>query len=59
MIGHKPVKMSGVKEAVKELRKIDPELRKQFNKDAKAVVRPVINAALDTKRRSQIPLCPN
>ena len=45
MIGHKPVKMSGVKEAVKELRKIDPELRKQFNKDAKAVVRPVINAA--------------
>ena len=45
MIGHKPVKMSGVKEAVKELRKIDPELRKQFNKDAKAVVRPVIDAA--------------
>jgi hypothetical protein len=45
MIGHKPVKMSGVKEAVKELRKIDPELRKQFNKDAKAVVRPVVDAA--------------
>ena len=45
MIGYKPVKMSGVKDAVKELRKIDPELRKQFNKDAKAVVRPVVDAA--------------
>ena len=45
MIGYKPVKMSGVKDAVKELRKIDPELRKQFNKDAKDVVRPVVDAA--------------
>ena len=45
MIGYKPVKMSGVKDAVKELRKIDPELRKQFNKDAKSVVAPVVNAA--------------
>jgi hypothetical protein len=45
MIGYKSVEMSGVKSAIKELRKIDPELRKQFNKDAKAVVRPVIDAA--------------
>jgi hypothetical protein len=37
--------VSGVKSAIKELRKIDPELRKQFNKDAKEVVRPVIEAA--------------
>jgi len=45
MIGYKSVEVSGVKEAVKELRKIDPELRKQFNKDAKKVAEPVINDA--------------
>jgi mRNA-degrading endonuclease RelE of RelBE toxin-antitoxin system len=45
MIGYKSVEVSGVKSAIKELRKIDPELRKQFNKDAKEVVRPVIEAA--------------
>ena len=45
MIGYKSVEVSGVKSAIKELRKIDPELRKQFNQDAKEVVRPVIEAA--------------
>ncbi len=45
MIGYKSVEVSGVKSAIKELRKIDPELRKQFNKDAKEVVRPVVEAA--------------
>jgi hypothetical protein len=45
MIGYKSVEVSGVKSAIKELRKIDPELRKQFNKDAKAVVKPVVDEA--------------
>ena len=45
MIGYKSVEVSGVKSAIKELRKIDPELRKQFNKDAKEVVRPVVEEA--------------
>ena len=45
MIGYKSVEVSGVKSAIKELRKIDPELRKQFNKDAKEIVRPIIEAA--------------
>ena len=45
MIGYKSVEISGVKNAIKELRKIDPELRKQFNKDAKEVVRPVVEEA--------------
>ena len=35
----------GAKEAIKALRKIDPELRKQFNRDAKEITRPVIDAA--------------
>lgn len=45
MMGYKAVEVSGVKSAIKELRKIDPELRKQFNKDAKEVVRPVVESA--------------
>jgi hypothetical protein len=55
MIGYKSVEVSGVKSAIKELRKIDPELRKQFNKDAKEVVRPVIEAA-KSKLPSQVPV---
>lgn len=39
------VEVYGVKEAVKELRKIDPEYRKQFNRDAKDVVAPAVNDA--------------
>lgn len=39
------VEVVGVKEAIKGLRKIDPELRKQFNRDVKAIAAPVIDAA--------------
>lgn len=35
----------GAKDAIKALRKIDPELRKQFNRDAKAIVQPIIDDA--------------
>lgn len=42
----------GVKEAIKTLRKIDPELRKQFNKDAREIVRPVIEAAKNAYPRT-------
>ena len=35
----------GAKEAIKALRKIDPELRKQFNRDAKEITQPVIDDA--------------
>ena len=34
----------GVKEALKELRKLDPELRKEINKRAKDVVKPATDA---------------
>jgi hypothetical protein len=57
MIGYKSVEVSGVKSAIKELRKIDPELRKQFNKDAKEVVRPVIEAAKGTILRRSCRAC--
>lgn len=39
------VEVVGVKEAIKGLRKIDPELRKQFNRDVKAITAPVVDAA--------------
>jgi len=35
----------GIKDAIKELKKIDPELRKQINKDAKDIAQPIISAA--------------
>jgi hypothetical protein len=35
----------GAKQAVKSLRKIDPELRKQFNRDVKTIAAPVVDAA--------------
>lgn len=39
------VEIVGVKEALKELRRIDPELRKQFNRDAKQIVAPIVTTA--------------
>ena len=39
------IELVGVKEAVKALNKIDPELRKQFNRDAKAIAEPVLSKA--------------
>jgi hypothetical protein len=44
------VQIYGVKEAIKELRNIDPEYRKQLNRDAKEVAAPAVNDA-----RSQYP----
>jgi hypothetical protein len=35
----------GAKDAVKALRKLDPELRKQFNRDAKQIVAPIVEDA--------------
>lgn len=37
--------VSGVREAIIGLRKLDPELRKQFNRDVKAIAKPVVDAA--------------
>ena len=36
------VEVLGVKEMLRELREIDPEARKQFAKDAKAIASPII-----------------
>jgi hypothetical protein len=39
------IQVIGVKETIKELRRLDPELRKQFNRDAKKVAQPVVDKA--------------
>lgn len=48
------VKVEGVKEAIKELGRISPELRKQFNRDAKGIMAPVVQDA--KARYPQLPL---
>ena len=37
--------IAGAKEAIKSLRQIDPNLRKQFTRDAKKIVMPIIQSA--------------
>ena len=39
------VRVDGVNKAITVLKGMDPEIRKQFNKDAKAILRPVIDDA--------------
>ncbi len=39
------VQITGVKETLKELRQLDPELRKQFRKDVNEIARPLITEA--------------
>ena len=39
------VEVIGVKDVIKELRQLDPELRKQFNRDARQIAQPIIDKA--------------
>ena len=39
------VRVTGTKEVLLALRKIDPELRKQFDRDAKQIAAPIVTAA--------------
>lgn len=39
------VQVVGVQDAIKQLRRIDPELRKQFNRDAKDIAAPAVRDA--------------
>jgi hypothetical protein len=48
------VEIVGAKQAIIGLRKVDPELRKAFNRNVKAVVKPVVDAA--RKEYPQMPL---
>ena len=38
------IEVAGVKDAINQLRKIDPELQNQFKRDAKAIAQPAIDA---------------
>ena len=37
------IEVVGAKEAIKALRRIDPEMRKQFNRDAAAIMKPALD----------------
>ena len=39
------ISVVGVKDTINKLRKLDPELQKQFKADATAIAQPAINAA--------------
>ena len=45
MIGYRKVEVVGLKDALKDLRKIDPDLRKEFNANVKAITAPETDAA--------------
>lgn len=48
------IEVQGVKQTLRMLRSIDPELRKQFNKDARQVVKPLMDDA--KQRYTRVPL---
>ena len=48
------VEVEGVKRVIAALGKVDPELRKQFNKDARQVVKPLMDDA--KQRYTRVPL---
>jgi len=39
------IEVIGAKEVLKELRQLDPDMRKQFQKDAKAIAQPIVTDA--------------
>lgn len=42
---HTSVRVDGVNKTLKVLKNLDPDIRKQFNKDAKVILRPVVDDA--------------
>ena len=49
------VRVQGIKETIKELKDIDPELRKTFNRNVKEITRPIVSAAQAAYRAQQFP----
>jgi hypothetical protein len=49
------VQIEGVKETIRELRKIDPEIRRSFDRNVKAIVKPAIDAAQQKYRAEPYP----
>lgn len=49
------VRVEGVKQAIVELRKIDPELRKTFNANVRQITKPLVDDAKRVYRGTQFP----
>ena len=48
------IEVEGVKQTLRQLRRLDPEMRKQFDRDARQVVKPLMDNA--KQRYSRVPL---
>jgi hypothetical protein len=49
------VQVEGIKETIRELKNIDPEIRRSFNRNVKVIVRPVIQEAQRKYRAETYP----
>lgn len=49
------VQVEGVKETLRELKQVEPEIRKTFNKNVKAIVKPAVDAAQQKYRAEPYP----
>lgn len=49
------IRVDGVKETIASLKKIDPELRKTFNRQVKEIAKPIITAAQGRYRSQDFP----
>lgn len=49
------VRIEGVKETIRELSKVDPEIRRSFNRNVKAIMKPAIDVAQQKYRSEQYP----
>lgn len=49
------VQVEGIKETIRELKNIDPEIRRSFNRNVKAIAQPAISAAQQKYRAEPYP----
>lgn len=49
------VQVEGIKETIRELKNIDPEIRRSFNRNVKTIARPAISAAQQKYRSENYP----
>lgn len=49
------VRVEGIQQTIKTLKEIDPELRKEFNRNVKAITKPIVQTAQATYRSQSFP----
>lgn len=49
------VRVDGIKETIKDLKRVSPEIQKQFRKDVRVIVKPIIDAAKNEYNQQDFP----